>query len=434
MLVQPVVGVLSDRTRSRWGRRVPYLFFGAAVGIGCLYLIALAPVFALVVLGVLLIQFGANTIYAPWQALIPDQVPSSQRGLAAGIKAMFDILALVLGRLAAGQLVGRYAEWGSAAILAAVSVPVVVFGVTLLLTTWGARGGRRGGGLDKDRSVDWGAVGPHPRPLPRGTEPQGRGASRPGLVESGRAAGEGAPSAREPVRTERLRPSVGPQPPNPSAPQEPPLWQAILRSGAVDLRAHPAFGWWLANRLLFWAGFVAVSTFLVLYAVDVIGLPESAAQPFVGNLSTGLGLALVVVTLPAGWLADRIGRRPIVVGSGLLAAAGTGWMLLAGADLTQVTGAAVVVGLGVGFYLSANWALVTDLVPGDAAARYLGVANLATAGGSALARLLGGGLVDPLNHALGSASAGYLALYVLAGVFFLLSALVALRLPGRAGM
>ncbi|MCC7359063.1 MAG: MFS transporter [Anaerolineales bacterium] len=364
MLVQPVVGALSDRTRSRWGRRVPYFVAGALVGIGCLYLIALAPVFALVVLGVVAIQLAANIIQGPWQALIPDLVPSGQRGLAAGVKAMFDILALVVGRLIAGQLVGRYAAWGPAAVVAAVSVPVAVYALALLVTLWGVRAS---GGL--------------------------------------RRSAEPAPAV--------------------------PLRRAILNTLAVDFRAYPAFGWWLVNRLLFWAGFVAVTTFLVLFVVDVIGLPEAEAQPFVGNLATLLGLALVVVTLPAGWLADRLGRRPIVIASGGLATAGTGWLLLAGADLAQVAGAAVLVGLGVGFFLSANWALATDIVPGGAAARYLGVANMATAGGSALARLLGSVLVDPLNQALGSSSAGYQVLYGLAAVFFLLSALAALRLPGR---
>jgi len=58
-------------------------------------------------------------------------------------------------------------------------------------------------------------------------------------------------------------------------------------------------------------------------------------------------------------------------------------------------------------------------VPAEAAARYLGLANIATAGASALARLLGGLLVDPVNVLLGSTSAGYVLLFVLAVVFFL---------------
>ena len=42
--------------------------------------------------------------------------------------------------------------------------------------------------------------------------------------------------------------------------------------------------------------------------------------------------------------------------------------------------------------MSSNWALATDLVPRTEAARYLGLTNLATAGGAALARLIGIGI------------------------------------------
>jgi len=51
------------------------------------------------------------------------------------------------------------------------------------------------------------------------------------------------------------------------------------------------------------------------------------------------------------------------------------------------------VGLGVGTLISANWALVTDIVPREEAARYLGIADIATAGSSGLARFLGGALI-----------------------------------------
>jgi MFS family permease len=359
MLVQPVVGVLSDRTRSRWGRRLPYLVLGALAAAACLYLIALAPAFGWVVAGVVLIQIAGNSVQAPWQALIPDQVPPEQRGRAAGIKATYDILALVSGRFVAGQLVGQFDQWGPAAIVAAVSVPVGVYAAALALTTWAAREGP--------------ANVPPPASLP-------------------------------------------------------PVSRAVLGVFRLDLRRYPAFGWWMVNRALFWCGFVSVTFFLVLFMVDVVGLPAAQAQPFVGNLSTLLGLALVVVTLPAGWLADRFGRRPIVLVSGLVASLGTWIVLLAGVNLALVTAGAVVVGVGVGFYLSASWALATDIVPAEAAARYLGLANMATAGGSALARLMGGVLVDPVNSLLGSTSAGYVLLFVLSAGFFLLSSVAVLAM------
>lgn len=361
IVVQPIVGVLSDRTRSPWGRRLPYFAIGTLFAIACLYLIAAAPVFGLVIAGVLLIQVASNVVQGPWQALIPDQVHESQRGQVAGLKAMLDIVAFVAGRQVAGQLVGRYPVWGTGAILLAVSVPAVVLLVALAVTAIGARE---------------------------------------------------APDARE----------------APAAPPRRTVREVLAGTFAVDLRAHPAFGWWFANRLLFWMGFLILNTFLLFFVIDVIGLAEADAQRAIGQISTVLGAALALVALPAGWLSDRVGRKPLVIAAGLLAAVGTLLVLLS-RDVTVLVAAAAIAGLGVGMFISANWALVTDIVPREEAARYLGIANIATAGGSALGRVIGGLLIDPLNAAFGSRSAGYLVVYAIAALCFLLSVLAIIPLP-----
>jgi MFS family permease len=112
-------------------------------------------------------------------------------------------------------------------------------------------------------------------------------------------------------------------------------------------------------------------------------------------------------------------------------AAGGTCALLFVRDLSLITVCAAIIGLGIGTFLSANWALVTDIVPREEAARYLGIANIATAGGSALARFLGGALIDSLNSALHSTSAGYITVYGIAAAFFLISAVVVVPLPAR---
>ena len=87
--------------------------------------------------------------------------------------------------------------------------------------------------------------------------------------------------------------------------------------------------------------------------------------------------------------------------------------------------------MGIGAFLSANWALATDIVPRGEEARYLGIANIATCIGSGVARLLGGVLIDPINSLLGSSSMGYLSLFILATLCFLASALVIIPLPNK---
>ena len=198
----------------------------------------------------------------------------------------------------------------------------------------------------------------------------------------------------------------------------------------MDLRRHPAFGWWFANRFLFWGAFILLNTFLLFYIINVIGLVEAEAQRYVGRISTMLGLALALATLPSGWMADRIGRRPLVIAAGIAAALGVGAVMLA-RELSLLTLGGVIIGLAIGVFLSANWALVTDIVPAVEAARYLGIANIAAASGSAVSRFLGGALIDVLNDALRSETTGYLVMYGLAAAMFVVSALVALRLPAR---
>ena len=62
-------------------------------------------------------------------------------------------------------------------------------------------------------------------------------------------------------------------------------------------------------------------------------------------------------------------------------------------NLTVIYIGGFVIGAGAGIFYTANWALGTELVPQAEAARYLGIANIATAGGSGIARLLGGALI-----------------------------------------
>lgn len=80
--------------------------------------------------------------------------------------------------------------------------------------------------------------------------------------------------------------------------------------------------------------------------------------------------------------------------------------------------------------MSTNWALATDLAPRDEAARYLGLTNIATAGGGALARLQGP-IIDLLN--VRRPGSGYLALFVVCVIFVLLGTGLVLRVQTQRG-
>jgi MFS family permease len=363
MAVQPIVGVFSDRARTKLGRRLPFLIGGAALIAASLFLLALAPTLWVLVLGVIMIQFSSNILQGPWQALIPDLVPESQRGTASSLKAVMDIIATVVAGAVAGLLLGTMGQrlFGNYAIFATAAVPVVVFILFVTLTAVWAREQR------------------------------------------------GAASEAVASRSVSL---------------------ALRNAFHVNFRENPIFGWWFANKILFWGAFIAINAFLINYLADVIKMTQSQAQSFYGTLKVILGVALIVMALLSGWLSDKFGRKPVMLFAGLVAFAGA-LLLLFVRSQTLIIIAGGIIGVGIGAFLSASWALATDIVPREEAARYLGIANIATCIGSGVARLLGGVLIDPINKALGSTSSGYLLLYSLAALCFLASTLVIIPLPNK---
>ncbi|MCR4919882.1 MAG: SLC45 family MFS transporter [Prevotella sp.] len=95
MLVQPVVGTLSDRTWTRFGRRIPYLFVGAAVAVLVMLLLPNAGSFGLTVGAAL--WFGAcalmfldtsiNMAMQPFKMLVGDMVNEQQKAKAYSIQS-----------------------------------------------------------------------------------------------------------------------------------------------------------------------------------------------------------------------------------------------------------------------------------------------------------------------------------------------------------
>lgn len=202
---------------------------------------------------------------------------------------------------------------------------------------------------------------------------------------------------------------------------------AIEHTFSVDWRAYPAFGWWFLNRLFFWCAMIAVSIFLLFFVIDVVGTTEAQAQQFIGQASAILGSAVLLCAIPASRLADRVPRAWLVFASGLIACMGTLIVLLTREFGVIMVGGALIGG-AVGLYNISSWALITGIVPRPAAAHYLGIANIATAIGSGIARLVGGTLIDAVNSAQASRSFGYLTVYAIAAGLFLLSALVMIPL------
>ncbi len=95
----PIFGHLSDRTRSRFGRRRPWLVGGMLCGAAALLITARADSVMVVLVGWCLAQLAFNAVLAAMVAILPDQVPEQQRGTVSGVIAICLPLGQALGTL-----------------------------------------------------------------------------------------------------------------------------------------------------------------------------------------------------------------------------------------------------------------------------------------------------------------------------------------------
>ncbi|MGD8751402.1 MAG: MFS transporter [Anaerolineales bacterium] len=88
---------------------------------------------------------------------------------------------------------------------------------------------------------------------------------------------------------------------------------------------------------------------------------EEAAGP-TSFLMMLVGIFILLFALPSGWLADRLGRKPLVALAGITAALGSLIVILA-PNLRTIYIGGCFIGAATGVFYTANWALGTDLVP-----------------------------------------------------------------------
>lgn len=107
LIIQPIVGTLSDRTWCRFGRRLPYLVFGALLAVVVMCLLPNAGSFHFALVGALI--FGAvalmfldlsiNISMQPFKMLVGDMVNEKQKGLAYSIQSFLCNAGSVVGFL-----------------------------------------------------------------------------------------------------------------------------------------------------------------------------------------------------------------------------------------------------------------------------------------------------------------------------------------------
>lgn len=129
LLANPLFGAISDRTRTRWGRRRPWMIGGVVVFVGALAWLAFSPDQLQLTLAWVLAQVTANAVLATLTASFADNVPEFQRGKASSVIALAQNIAILAGLYLAVYLVGNlpvlFVAPGIIAIIAIVVYAVI---------------------------------------------------------------------------------------------------------------------------------------------------------------------------------------------------------------------------------------------------------------------------------------------------------------------
>jgi MFS family permease len=415
MLVQPAAGILSDRNTSRFGRRRPYIFVGVWLDLIFLIAIGLSTGYWWLFVSVMLIQVSSNISHGPLQGLIPDMVPEEQRGRSSAVKAIFELLPVIIVAFTIAKMVGAGHLWlaifttGAALLVIMLITMVLVKEQPLkekpstplkepMLRVLGMLGGILAGGLagvigggligGLTALVVWPIAGL-------------RAAQIVGIAVGGLAAMV-------------IAVVVG-------------VWGGALATLGEDARRHDSFTWWVVGRLMFLAAVTSIQGFAAFFLMSAFGVTNESAIVISANLFVVVGVFTVASALPGGWLADRLGSKRLVGLAGLIAAVGTGVLLITTVqpNLTLMYVAGIIIGLGTGLFTACNWALGTQLVPGAEAGRYLGISNLAGAGAGMVGAGIGGVVADWLNRY--KPGLGYTVIFGCYGVLFLLCTISLVR-------
>jgi MFS family permease len=97
MFANPFFGKMSDRTTSRLGMRRPWMVVGVLGGSAGILVVALADTIGVVLVGWCIASIFFNALLASLVAVLPDQVPVSQRGRVAGVLGICLPIASVSG-------------------------------------------------------------------------------------------------------------------------------------------------------------------------------------------------------------------------------------------------------------------------------------------------------------------------------------------------
>jgi MFS family permease len=406
VLVQGLVGILSDRSTSRLGRRRPFILIGGVtevlvfLGIGVIAATLEGPAGYWTLFGAyILSMLSSNTGHAAAQGLIPDLVPEKKHGIFSGVKAFFELPApLIFVSFVITKMVEANNIWGALLVLSGIVLACTL--ITMLVPEKPIK--------QPPYKMDW-------KPILRLVAMTAvftiiiLGSGQ--LVSFVNGLAMDLPDTTALIVTGAMgvlgmaiAVILG-------------VWTSVrisLGGEQKSKRDKKSFTWWVINRLAFLVGSTNLASFVLYFLQERFPeLEGAAAAGPTALLVMFVGIAILISSIPAGWLTDKFGRKPLCAFSGVLATAGT-VVVLASVNMTMLYIGGLMVGVAIGIFYSASWALGTSMVPKEEAGRYLGIQNLAGAGAGAIGAYIGGPIGDGV---------GFTVLMGIFGLLFLISTL-----------
>lgn len=259
VIFQPLFGQLSDRTRTRFGKRMPYIIVGIPVCAIAFSIIPFMPTLPMMMAVIIVFNFVMSTWRSPVVALMPDVTPSRLRSKANGVINLMGGVGSIIAFMLGGYLTRR----GGYQLSFFMGSTVMILALVMLLLFV-----REPGAVYFPRFA---------KPVSGSAKPVAQALAEPVESEDGEMTGNANSMAN-----------------------------AMRHMSAGEKKSLFA----LLFAIFFWfSGYNAVETFFTTYATEVLKMdPGSAA-----GMLTFFSLTLVAFAIPSGILAGRFGRRRMIL-------------------------------------------------------------------------------------------------------------------------
>ncbi|WP_435578960.1 MFS transporter [Gilvibacter sp.] len=369
LIVQPIIGAISDKTWSpKWGRRKPFFLIGALLGSICLFLFPYSPELWFAVGLLWILDVGNNMAMEPYRAFVGDKLPEKQLSLGYQMQSLFVGAGIVIANLS----IFLFQDWfGGDAVETAGTIPTWLYysffiGAALSVIT-----------------IGWSVY----------TTP------------------EIPPSDEEYEEIKRQK--------------KLPFMQKVrqpfleIKEAVKDM---PKFMWKLSGVYLFqWYALFCYWQMIAPMFEKTMGFDKSEALAQAAKMSSTYNITTMIVALALVPLMVRFGGKKIYA----LSLLGTGLALLAIPhinDSVTVLFPMILFGIGWAAMMGIPYSMVSKIVPQDRRGVYMGILNMMIVIPMGIQTLTFGPI---LEHLMGGNAVNAI---LFAGVFFIISAALAMRL------